>query len=137
MCRLLLLLSLVLSASAASSVEKVAQKYRHAILQSGLPITIDARVRGASQVSVKLAGVTYEAKVGGQGKAGRARLEIPALPAGGPYDMVFSDDKGRSATAEDVYLSDVWLCIGQSNMFSHDQNAQQGHLGTGHRRQLS
>lgn len=46
--------------------------------------------------------------------AGKWRLTIETIGAGGPYEMSISD--GDRLTLKDLYLGEVWLCSGQSNM---------------------
>lgn len=45
---------------------------------------------------------------------GTFHFEIPTPSFGGPYRMEFSD--GEPLVINDVYIGDVWLCSGQSNM---------------------
>lgn len=64
----------------------------------------------------------------GEAKAddtGRWLAEFPTPSAGGPYDVTITSSGlggaaggggGSSRTLRDVYLGDVWLCSGQSNM---------------------
>ena len=37
------------------------------------------------------------------------------MPAGGPYELTVTDSQGTH-TATDIYLGDIWVCVGQSNM---------------------
>ncbi len=52
---------------------------------------------------------------------GKWRLDLPALKAGGPFKLTVA---GKNAiTLKDVYVGEVWLCGGQSNMqWSFDQS---------------
>lgn len=45
---------------------------------------------------------------------GAWRVELPPQAPGGPFEMVISD--GEALTLHDVYVGDVWVCSGQSNM---------------------
>lgn len=46
--------------------------------------------------------------------AGRWRVDLPAMTAGGPFKMTV---KGTNTVKiKDVYIGEVWLCSGQSNM---------------------
>jgi sialate O-acetylesterase len=45
---------------------------------------------------------------------GRWRIDLPAMKAGGPYTLTL---KGKNTvTVKDVYVGEVWVCSGQSNM---------------------
>ena len=45
---------------------------------------------------------------------GQWHAEIKTVYAGGPYEIIFDD--GDKLILKDVYLGEVWLCSGQSNM---------------------
>jgi len=46
--------------------------------------------------------------------AGRWQIRLIPAPAGGPYAMEI--DGNNHITLKDIYIGDVWLCSGQSNM---------------------
>ncbi|TGX52394.1 9-O-acetylesterase [Sphingomonas gei] len=48
-------------------------------------------------------------------KDGHWRVDLPALPAGGPYTLSVTA-RGKTQRAQDILVGDVWLCSGQSNM---------------------
>jgi sialate O-acetylesterase len=48
-------------------------------------------------------------------KEGRWRIQLKTPQAGGPYFIVFSEGND-SLTLHDVWVGEVWLCSGQSNM---------------------
>jgi hypothetical protein len=48
-------------------------------------------------------------------EAGKWEANLPAMNAGGPYDMTISNGN-TTLTRTNVYLGDVWLAAGQSNM---------------------
>ena len=54
---------------------------------------------------------TLTAKSGDDGKW---RVQLPATPAGGPYELSITGTD--SLTVRDVLVGEVWLCSGQSNM---------------------
>jgi len=57
-------------------------------------------------------------EVGSKTKAdqeGKWRVKIVLPKAGGPYTMTIRGDKNE-ITLKDVYVGDVWICSGQSNM---------------------
>ena len=55
---------------------------------------------------------TGSAASGGNGKW---TAELPSQPAGGPYVLRISDQKSELVYS-DVWMGEVWLCSGQSNM---------------------
>jgi len=46
--------------------------------------------------------------------AGRWRITLAALPAGGPYRLTVQGN--RAVVIDDVLVGEVWICSGQSNM---------------------
>ncbi|MDR3118979.1 MAG: sialate O-acetylesterase [Mediterranea sp.] len=42
------------------------------------------------------------------------KISVPTPVAGGPYSIVFSD--GQAITLNDVWIGELWICSGQSNM---------------------
>lgn len=63
------------------------------------------------QVKPSWSNQKFETKADANGKW---RLNISTAAAGGPYLIDISD--GESIRLKDVYLGEVWLCSGQSNM---------------------
>lgn len=109
-------LALVMTLSAAAQSPQpslLASLFQdHAVLQRDKPIPVWGHARAAERVSVTLAGQTAQTTAGADGKW---RVELPALPAGGPHTLVVqSGDESR--TVVDILIGDVWLCSGQSNM---------------------
>src|SRR5262249_22181416 len=49
------------------------------------------------------------------GADGRFRYDFASLRSGGPYTLSAGNDR-RTVTVRDVYVGEVWLCAGQSNM---------------------
>ena len=47
---------------------------------------------------------------------GRWRVDLPAMKAGGPYILEVKGEKSEAISLTDVWVGDVWLCSGQSNM---------------------
>lgn len=46
---------------------------------------------------------------------GRWRIELPGLPAGGPYELEMRAPS-RTLVFRDIWVGEVWICAGQSNM---------------------
>jgi len=49
-------------------------------------------------------------------KYGQWRVNLPAMQAGGPYTMHITG-KDSAITLKNIFMGDIWLCAGQSNMF--------------------
>ncbi len=46
---------------------------------------------------------------------GEWAVKLPAISAGGPYELSV-ENKDKTLTVKDIWMGDVWLCSGQSNM---------------------
>lgn len=66
---------------------------------------------GMGKVSVSFAGNTAET----ESENGEFLCILPAMKYGGPYSLTVSDE-GDSVTLRDIYVGEVILCAGQSNM---------------------
>ena len=84
----------------------------HAVVQRGQPIVVTGDAQAGEIVGVVLGRSSASARVD---RAGRFRVSLPAMPAGGPYDMIVSAPSG-AAVLHDILVGDVFLCSGQSNM---------------------
>ncbi len=81
-----------------------------AIVQRDQPIQLWGWADEGERVRVRFAG--HEAVA--QTQAGRWQVRLPALPAGGPYLLEVSGK--NQLQRRDIYLGDLWLAAGQSNM---------------------
>ena len=79
------------------------------ILQADKPIRIFGE--GGGQLHIELAGQVYDENI----IACDWCIELPALPYGGPYELKAELD-GHKKIVKDVYIGDVYLLSGQSNM---------------------
>ena len=84
----------------------------HAVLQRDRPVVVWGRAEPGATVAVSLASARAQAVAGPDGTW---RIDMPAMPAGGPYALTARTD-GGSQSVVDVMVGDVWLCSGQSNM---------------------
>lgn len=83
----------------------------HIVLQRGVEIPIWGTARPDEKISILLNGKTKEIIAD---STGNWMVKFPKQKAGGPFKMdIFGDN---TITIEDVYVGDVWLCSGQSNM---------------------
>lgn len=83
----------------------------HMVLQRGQANPVWGKASPGETITVRIDGQEHRATVG---KDGRWRVELDAMPAGGPHVLEVS---GRETLQfEDVLVGEVWLCSGQSNM---------------------
>ncbi len=101
---------------------------RGQLLQRGkdgasVTVTGDAPGTGDILASVTLAGESlagFSAVKAGRASGGSFTARLRALPPGGPYEVTFECRYARGAvalaTVSDVWVGDLWLLAGQSNM---------------------
>lgn len=81
------------------------------VLQRNKPVHIWGWADPKESVSVTFKGKTYNAVATVKG---RWQITLPAMPAGGPYEM---NVKGKnSIKLENILIGEVWIASGQSNM---------------------
>lgn len=81
----------------------------HAVLQREKPIKLWGEGKGV--VSVELAGNKAESEC----KNGNFEIVLPAMHAGGPYELTVCDSEEK-ITLHDIMIGEVWIAGGQSNM---------------------
>ncbi len=81
------------------------------VLQRDQPVPIWGWDEPGTTITVALADARLTATAD---DSGRWMVELPALPAGGPYKMTISGTS--EIQLEDLLFGDVWFCSGQSNM---------------------
>lgn len=96
----------------------------HAVLQRYKTILVRGSGRAGAEVRAELireiklnqdcSGDNVE-KQGVVSEDGTWCLKLPPLPAGGPYRLLCVSD-GQKLKFSDIYIGDVWLLSGQSNM---------------------
>ena len=111
------LVAMIMAAAACSgpaAVEiEVAKLFGdHMVLQRDAVVPVWGTATPGTQMTVTIADRSASATAGA---AGSWRVELDALPAGGPHDLVVSGG-GRELRFGDVLVGDVWVCSGQSNM---------------------
>jgi sialate O-acetylesterase len=80
------------------------------VLQQKTPVRIWGWASDGEKVTVALRGQSATAETQG----GRWSVTLKPLDAGGPFDMTITGRDRR--VVKDVYVGDVWVCSGQSNM---------------------
>ena len=83
----------------------------HVVLQRDRKIPIWGWATAGRRILVSLAAEEVSTVVPADG---RWEVTLPARPAGGPYVMTVSGDGTRRV--RDVWVGEVWICAGQSNM---------------------
>ena len=91
------------------------------VLQRGMPVPVWGWGEPGETVRVEVAGVSAETVVKPDGTW---KLFLPKLKAGGPYDLAVT---GRNRiVVKNVWVGEVWLCSGQSNMAVPVKDARDG-----------
>ncbi len=108
---LLSLLLILLTAAAQAEVRLSEVFGDHMVLQRDRPLRIWGRATPGQVLTVEISGHTGSARAGADG---RWRVQLAALPAGGPHRLVVKGD--QTLVLNDVLIGDVWLLGGQSNM---------------------
>ena len=86
----------------------------HMVLQQGVAVPVWGRAAPCAAVAVCLQGAGVQAETRADA-AGVWRLTLTAAPAGGPYTLTVAS-AGQTLRFTDVWLGEVWLAGGQSNM---------------------
>lgn len=104
-----LLLVLVLFSITAKAEVKLPVIFRdNMVLQRDAPLRVYGWASPGEKVNVAFSNQSGSATAD---KSGKWKVVLPAMPAGGPYEL-----KINSITLKDVLLGDIWICSGQSNM---------------------
>jgi sialate O-acetylesterase len=83
----------------------------HMVLQQGMSVPVWGTAAPGEKITATLNKLVQSTKAGADG---RWELHFANLKAGGPFELVV---KGKNTiTLTDVYVGEVWLCSGQSNM---------------------
>lgn len=86
------------------------------VLQQGMPCKIWGTADAGEKINVEL-NLTKSSGVGAEttaDKDGKWLVTLPKQAAGGPYTL--SIQGKNTITLNDVYVGEVWVCSGQSNM---------------------
>lgn len=86
-----------------------------AVLQRNMPIPVWGQTDPCCMVKVVLNGV--EAYGRSADFTGEFLVRVPAMKAGGPYELVVENvETGDKVIVQDVLVGEVWVASGQSNM---------------------
>ncbi|HEY1725117.1 MAG TPA: sialate O-acetylesterase [Steroidobacteraceae bacterium] len=114
-------MALVLTAGLAAAGHAVAQSppllhellQDHAVLQRERPIALWGQSAPGATVSIALGASSASTRADARGGW---RAQLPAMSAGGPYELTVRSSSGSSQAVHDLLVGDVFLCSGQSNM---------------------
>ncbi|MBN2713341.1 MAG: hypothetical protein JXR97_13055, partial [Planctomycetes bacterium] len=81
------------------------------VLQRGLPVRVYGTDAAGTKVTVSILEASADAVAG---EDGSWSVELPAMKAGGPYEVKVVGSS--EAVLKNVLVGDVWICSGQSNM---------------------
>lgn len=83
------------------------------VLQRGKKVRIYGTDAPGSTVTVRFQGQSLSAVSGAEGKW---EVFLKEPEAGGPFRLEVENEKGESRSLSEVYVGEVWVCSGQSNM---------------------
>ncbi len=110
--RSLVLVLLLMTAAGAEPVRVNGLFSDHMVLQRDRGIRVFGVGEDGTEVAVTLDGTEGRTKVAG----GKWLVELPARPAGGPFEMTVTGGGLAVTKFTDVMVGDVWVGSGQSNM---------------------
>ena len=84
----------------------------HMVMQRDQEIKVWGWSKPGDEITCKLASQTSETKASADGTWS---LKFNKFPAGGPHILTIQTSE-ESITIHDIYMGEVWLCSGQSNM---------------------
>ncbi|MCS7224263.1 MAG: sialate O-acetylesterase [Armatimonadetes bacterium] len=84
----------------------------HMVFQQGLPLRFWGRTTAGEKVEVRFADEVRETTAD---KEGRWEVTFPPRQAGGPFEVLLRS-RGTEVRIQDVYVGEVWVASGQSNM---------------------
>src|SRR5690554_6060161 len=108
---LLFLIALFIAAPSRAEVRLLQIFQSNMVLQRDKPIAVWGWASPRAMVSVEIDGQVKETRAG---KDGKWQLQLPAMSAGGPYEMKVREKNEIVLT--NILMGDIWLCGGQSNM---------------------
>lgn len=107
----LISLGIFVSTNLFAAVKPAGLFAEHMVLQRNIPIPVWGTAKPGEQVTVTL---NKAVQVFTADTSGKWLVRLPKQKAGGPYTLQIKGE--NTITIEDVYVGEVWLCSGQSNM---------------------
>ncbi|MDD3154610.1 MAG: hypothetical protein PHS41_07060 [Victivallaceae bacterium] len=83
------------------------------VLQREMPVPIHGYAARGEKIELTFADTRHTAVAGNDG---RWRIELPAMPSGGPFQLSVKGASGKELVRKNIYVGEVWLSSGQSNM---------------------
>ena len=119
----IMLLSLFLCINTYAQQLKLAELFNEgAVLQRNAKVSVWGKSSPSVKVSVSIQGKTTETQTNGKGNW---NVSLPALKAGGPFKMTVVSAK-ETLIINEIYVGEVWLAGGQSNMAFMLENSDNG-----------
>jgi sialate O-acetylesterase len=111
--RIVFIASLFFSVCSTQAIVKPVNLFSdQMVLQRGKPLPVWGTAQPGEKVIVRLNNLSAKTKAD---KSGRWMVQLKQQPAGGPYNMEIVGKK-NTVLIKDVYIGEVWICSGQSNM---------------------
>jgi len=112
---LALLLLSALATTAYADVRLPRIFSNHMVFQRNKPIVLWGWAKPGENIGATIGEVSSARVYAKADKKGNWSLQLPAMPAGGPYKLYVTGKDG-TIVLEDVLIGEVWVCSGQSNM---------------------
>ncbi|MEM1185258.1 MAG: sialate O-acetylesterase [Planctomycetota bacterium] len=112
-CSFLVATLLLTSSAAHAELSLPAVFGNHMVVQRNADVPFWGEAAPGARVEVRIGRHVGRATADA---TGAWRATLPAMPAGGPYEVTVSASTGDRLTLSDVLVGEVWLCSGQSNM---------------------
>ncbi len=84
----------------------------HMVLQRGMPIPVWGTADQGALLEISLNDFSVKAKAD---YFGNWKTALPVMNAGGPFELSIRSEN-ETVRIKDIYIGEVWLCSGQSNM---------------------
>ncbi len=92
------------------------------VLQRDQVVNIWGWANPDEKIKLSFRGNQYKIKAD---NSGDWSIQIPPVPAGGPYDLYITGENSIHLT--NILFGDIWLCSGQSNMYFKVRAAKQAY----------